>query len=142
MEDFQVIDTQEKLNAVVSERVSREHKKHEALRTENEELKAKISDLNSQVEASKPLKSQVEELTGKVKSHEMRELKIKSALKHGLPYSLAERISGDDEKSIDEDAKTLAEYFKSTKPVAPLKNTESEPKDSKNAAYLNLIKNL
>ena len=80
-------------------------------------------------------------MTGKVKSNELNSLRIKYALENGIPYNLADRISGDDEESIKTDAQSLSDFFKSQTPPPPLKDTELNTK-GEDKAYQNILKGL
>ena len=83
----------------------------------------------------------IKELTGKVKSHEISSLKTRYALENGIPYNLANRISGDDEEAIKKDAQNLAEFLKPQTPPPPLKNTENN-QQSGDDSYKKLLNGL
>lgn len=149
---FEVIKTQEELDSIISERLKREREKltkqfadYDELKTKNVDLEKELTELKKSLESSASnkteLEKQIEELTGKVKAHDLSSLKIKYALENGIPYNLAGRISGDDEESIKADAKSLSDFFKSQTPPPPLKTGEPRG-DGKDASYKNLLKNL
>ena len=58
----------------------------------------------------------------------------KSRVTTGIPFELAERLSGDTEEEIRKDAETLAKFIGGKQPPAPLKSSEDTPSDSKIAA--------
>lgn len=132
--DFTPITTQEQLDALIADRLKR---KDESVKKQIEELQAaagKVPDLEKQNgELQKALKEAAEkvanhdkevgELTAKVKGYEIASVKAKIAHETGLPYELAQRLTGEDEDTIRKDAKVLAALV-SKKPPAPLANPE------------------
>jgi hypothetical protein len=59
----------------------------------------------------------------------------------GLPYELAERLSGTTEEDIRKDAETLAQ-FTSQAPATPSFSSEPPVGDSTNAAFIALAQSL
>ena len=152
MNEFKPITTQEELDSIIGERlkrqkesISKQYTDYEELKTKNVDLKKELTELKKSLESSTSskteLEKQIEELTGKVKAHDLSSLKIKYALENGIPYNLAGRISGDDEESIKADAQSLSDFFKSQTPPPPLKNTETNTK-GEDVAYQNILKGL
>ena len=142
MSEFKAITTQEELDSIIGERLKRQKESISKQYTDYEELKTKNVNLEKELtELKKELEKQVEELTGKVKAHDLSSLKIKYALENGIPYNLAGRISGDDEDSIKADAQSLSDFFKSQTPPPPLKSTETNAK-GEDVAYQNILKGL
>lgn len=83
----------------------------------------------------------VAELTGKVKSYETASLKARIAHELGIPYELAGRLTGEDEKTLREDAESLSKLI-AVKPMAPpLKSTEPQV-EGKDAEYKKLLSGL
>lgn len=131
MADFIAINTQEEFDKRISERLRRESEKYQEqinnLTKENENLSVQLGEKNRALEkSSKDIEgytSQITELSGKMTRYEMEKLKTTIALQNGIPYDLASRLQGDDEESISEDAKRLAEYV-NRQPVAPPKSVE------------------
>lgn len=152
MGEFKPITTQEELDSIIGERlkrqkesISKQYTDYEELKTKNVDLEKELTELKKSLESSTSskteLEKQIEELTGKVKAHDLSSLKIKYALENGIPYNLAGRISGDDEESIKADAESLSDFFKSQTPPPPLKNTETNTK-GEDVAYQNILKGL
>jgi len=152
MTDFKPIETQEEFDARISERLKREKEKYETqfgdLNAQIESLKLEIGQKDKALEESNSTLEgrlkEFEDLQGKVSQYELSKLKTSIALQNGIPYDLADRLNGNDEASILEDAKRLASFVARKEPIAPLKSTE--PKESKyegrDAALLNLSKNI
>ena len=152
MSEFNPITTQEELDSIIGERlkrqkesISKQYTDYEDLKTKNVDLEKELTELKKSIESSASskteLEKQIEELTGKVKAHDLSSLKIKYALENGIPYHLAGRISGDDEDSIKADAESLSDFFKSQIPPPPLKNTEKKV-SGEDVAYQNILKGL
>lgn len=157
MSDFKIIETQEQLDAIIGERVKRAERRAEERAAEKysdyEDLKTKasayekqIADLSEQIKGGETKQAeftkQIEELTGKVHQYETASVKTKIALETGLPYQLADKLSGDDEDAIREDAKKLAEFV--AKPAAPIGAMEPDGSndDPGNVALLNMARQL
>lgn len=150
---FKVIETQEAFDEALKERLSRERETirkqydeeyapfketAESLTKENAELKTTIEEANrSKGEVDEKLKK----LESNLKNYEISSMKTKIALQNGIPYDMASRLMGEDEASITEDAKKLAELINAGKPTPPLKNTESNV-DGENQSYISLLNNL
>lgn len=49
-----------------------------------------------------------------IKNYEKRNRKVQIAMETGIPYELADKISGDTEDDMQKDAKTLAGFLKKT----------------------------
>ncbi len=146
---FKTIETQEQLDAIITERLERQKESllkpyadYESIKKENGELKTTLSTLQSELDGTKGLSEQVNELTEKVKEYETNSLKVKYALEHGIPYKFASRISGATEDEIKADAESLKEVFKSAQPAAPLKNTETNSGSSQDTAYKQMLKEI
>lgn len=150
MGEFKTIETQEELNGIIAERLKREKEKY----ADYEKLKADVESLTNQLSlANQALKdkeneniglnTQIEELSGKIKSYELASLKTTIALKNGLPYDLAQKLVGDDEDGLNTDAQNLVKLIgiKEHEFVAPLKSTENR-ESGKSEAYRNLLNEL
>lgn len=152
MSEFKAIETQEEFDARISERLKREKEKYETqfgdLNAQIESLKLEIGQKEKALEDGKTgvesLNKTIEELNGKVSAYEIANLKTSIALKNGIPYDLASRLTGTNEQELTQDAIKLAEFISRPNVVAPLKT--SEPKGSqfegKEAALLAMSKNL
>lgn len=136
--------TQEEVNNLVKERLDRAEKKWQEkysnyfsaddLASKTEELNNKIAELgNSLNEANEKATANSDEMTkkdaliaeleSKAKKHETDSAKIRIALENGVPFELANKLSGETEEEIREDAKRMAQFMRPT--TAPLRNPES-----------------
>lgn len=138
---FEVIDTQEKLDAVISERLRRERESigrkyadHDDLKSKVEAYERQIAELTRAAEASakkyQGYDDTVAELQSKIKGYETNSVKMRIAHETGIPFELAPRLSGDDEETIRKDAETIAKYVKG-KATAPLRTEEKNTSDGK-----------
>ena len=146
---FKAIETQEELDAVIKDRLNRQKEKYEAkltdydqLKTQNEELNARLAESKSALEEAKSKDQTIADLQGKVKGYEQSQLRTKIALQSGLPFDLADRLAGDNEEELKADAERLAGYFAPKEPVAPLKSVEEKPITGEQAAYRDMLEGL
>lgn len=151
-EEFKTITTQEELDKVISGRLKRESEKYQnqinELTSERDSLKIQLGEKDKALETGKSgaekLNKRIEELEGKVGQYEKANMKRTIALQNGIPYDLADRLTGSNEEELIADAKKLAEYIAKPSNIPPLKS--SEPKGSqlegKEAALLQMSKNL
>lgn len=153
MSNFKVIETQEAFDEAIKERLKRERESVEAqyqdydqIKAENQSLKEKMGASQSSLEAAQKergtLSQTIEELSGKVKGFEMKELKTNVAMKYKIPYELASRLVGEDEESLSKDAEALASMLGHQEPVAPLKSTEPKIQGGEDGEYRNLLQSL
>lgn len=157
MSDFKIIETQEQLDAIIGERVKRAERRAEEraaekysdyddLKTKAQTYEKQIADLSEQIKGGETKQAeftkQIEELTGKVHQYETASVKTKIALETGLPYQLAEKLTGDDEEAIREDAKKLAEFV--AKPAAPMGSMEPDGSNDnpKDVALMNMARQI
>nr|DAQ01386.1 MAG TPA: major capsid protein [Caudoviricetes sp.] len=150
MTEFKVIETQEQLNAIIKARLDREKEKYadydqlsekiKKLETENTSLKQTITDKETSESTSL---TRISELEKDVTIWKQKSLKQQIAMKNGLPFDLADRLQGDSEDSLNEDAERLASLVnvkKYTQPLADKEpNFESKGTD---AAWRDVVKNL
>lgn len=154
---FKVIETQEQLDAIIGERVKRAEKLAEEKAAEKyadynslqDKVKAyeqQVADLSEQLKSGETKLSEFtterEGLEAKIKEYETASIRTKIALETGLPYQLAEKLSGDDEEAIRADAKKLAEFV--AKPSAPMGAAEPDRsnEDPKDAALYDMARQL
>ena len=115
MTEFKVIETQEQLDAIIKSRLDREKAKYsdydtlvekiKNLETENTNLKQAITDK----ETSESMNlTRITDLEKDVTAWKNKSLKQQIAMKNGLPFDLADRLQGDTEESLNEDAERLA----------------------------------
>lgn len=139
MSDFKAIETQEQLDAIIGERIRRAESKaaekyadYDSVKKQNDELTAQIADLTKQIKAKDEAisgnKEIVDNLNAKIKDYETRSVKTRIAHEVGLPYQLADKLSGEDEDAIREDAKKMASFIKM--PAAPIGSVEPTHEDS------------
>lgn len=129
--EFKAIETQEELDAIIKARLDRNTK------TVTDEVKKSYEGYISPDEAKKlteqvnTLTAQLTEkdtaitdLTAKNKAYETASVKARIAHEKGLPYELAERLTGETEQDIAADAEKLVQFVGSQKPAAPLYNPQ------------------
>lgn len=132
-EEFKAISTQEELNEVIKERLDRQKRQFE---TQIEELNSKLASQNKDLETLRANSEEVEKLKT---SLERKELKRKIAIENDLPYDFAERLQGEDEESIREDAKKMINQLSKRTYVPPLKDLEPKDEDEMTKAYGKLL---
>ena len=118
------------------------NEKNEALKAKDAEYATIKAQLDEAVTNKNTLDQTIAELTGKVGNYELQNKKIEAARKAGLPYDLANRLTGDNEESLLEDARSLVKLIPNRPVAPPLKSTEpaSDSKDAPYKALLNGIK--
>ena len=128
--------------------VGREYVPRTEFNAKNAEVKDRdkqLGELKTQLDEATKGKADydktIAELTGKVTNYETASLKTRIAHEMGLPYELANRLTGDDEKALREDAKSMAKLIHTKPAPPPLKNTEPTV-DGKDAAYKSLLSNI
>lgn len=142
---FEIIDTQEKLDAVIADRlrreretVSKKYADYEGIKKTNADYEKQIGEMAKAAdEAAKKYAGydkQLAELQSKLKGYETSSVKMRIAHETGIPYELAERLSGATEDDIRKDAESLSKYIGKKKTAAPLKSTETTSSDEKTAA--------
>lgn len=127
--EFKAIETQEELDRIITERLDRNKKTVTAEVTKQFEgytspddvkkLSDKISELEKQLGEKE---NSISELTAANKKYETASVKARIAHEKGLPFELAQRLSGETEEEIVKDAETLGKYFTANRDVhvAPL----------------------
>lgn len=141
---FEIIDTQEKFDAAISERLRRERETVSKKYADYDELKQKAAEYETRLGALKKeaednakkysdYDTKLADLQAKVKGYETVSVKTRIAHETGIPYELAGRLSGNTEEEIRKDAETLSKYIGSTKKTAPLRTPENNA-DSKTEA--------
>lgn len=152
MSEFKIIESQEEFDKRISERLKRENEKFQAstgeLRAEIDALKLQLGEKDKALEKSQldlqGVQKTIEEKDGKISQYEMAKLKTTIALQNGIPYDLADRLTGKDEAELLADAQRLAGYISKPEPIAPLKSVEPKGAqfEGKDAALLQMSKNL
>ena len=152
MGDFTPITTQEQLDQVIKDRITRERetveKRYEGYVSRADFDKA-LADTRKQLEEAATQHAgdtkTIEELTGKVRTYETDSVKTRIAHEMGLPYGMASRLTGEDEKSIRADAEVLKSMIGKTAPEAPPAVTEPSTATGaarKKAAYKALLNSI
>lgn len=152
MADFKIIETQEELDKIIGERIARAEKKateavqsqyadYDDLKKQISAYEAQITDYGKQLtDAQEQLKT-VDELRAQIKTYETASVKTRIAHEVGLPFELANRLSGETEDEIRQDAETLTKF--TAKSVAPLATTEKAIEGDKvTAAYKEALQKL
>jgi predicted nuclease with TOPRIM domain len=150
MTEFKAIETQEQLNAIIKARLDREKEKYadydqlsekiKTLEMENSNLKQTITDKETSESTNL---TKIAELESNVNSWKSKLLKQQIAMKNGLPFELADRLQGDTEESLNEDAERLASLVSVKNYTQPL--ADKEPNIETNgvdAAWRDVVKNL
>ena len=102
MTEFKAIETQEELNEIIKKRLEREKSKYADYDTLSEKIKTletekiKLEEtIKTQKETDKGYVSKIAELEQTISGWESKALKQKVAIKHNLPFDLADRLQGD-----------------------------------------------
>ena len=141
MAEFTPIETQEQFDAMVKDRIARAEKAaaekygdYDALKKQNADFTTQIAQLTEQIRTQTETidgnKAVVDDLAAKVQAYETASVKTKIALELGLPYQMADRLTGTDEDTIRKDAESMVALIGANKPVAPLGNPEPQNTNS------------
>lgn len=133
--DFEIIETQEDFDEKVKGILE------ENTKTVTDTVKKQFKGYISPDESAK-LNQQIAELTAKNKAFETSSAKMKIAFENGIPFELAEKLSGETEEEIKADAEKLAGYINSNKQPSPKFSPEIPVGDSQKTALLSVLKNL
>lgn len=119
-----------------------------AKNTELKNLEKQVGELNSNLTSLSKEKESFDktlaDLNGEVKTYKLRDMKIRIAREKGIPYEMADRLTGEDEKALAADADALSKLISTvSKPTVPppLKSTEPTG-DGKDSAYKALLTNI
>ena len=135
MAEFKVIETQEQFDAMVKDRIARAEKNaaekysdYDTLKAQNADLTTQIAQLTEQLktqtETINTSKAEVDSLTARVSAYESASVKTRIALELGLPYQMAERLTGNDEAEIRADAENMMKLIGNRQPVTPIGSSE------------------
>lgn len=149
MAEFTPITTQAEFDAAIANRLSRENEKFKKQQEATAaEYDGKIAQLTQTLEeAAKKAKGHEDVVAGlqaQIKSYETRSVKTRIAHEVGIPFELADRLSGDDEDSIRKDAEAMKPFL-AGKVAAPLASTEPAAQKgagSRNDALMELAQRL
>lgn len=137
-EEFKIIETQKQLEEVLKDRLERSEKKWQEkysgylspddVKKEKEDLEKQIAEygksLNDASEKAKADAEAIASLQAKIKEYETASVKSRIAHEYGIPYELANRLSGETEEDIRKDAETIKPLV-TQKTVAPLRDPEA-----------------
>ena len=116
---------------------------HEQLKEELATLQKQLDDANSALESERTtLQEQIQTLEKESNTYKTNDMKLRIALENNIPYELANKLSGEDEESLRQDAQTLANYIAKPETIAPLKDVEPPVVDSETESYKNILNNL
>lgn len=149
MSDFVVIDTQEKFDAAIEERIKQERKTVEQQYggyLSPGDVEKKYNGYLSPEDAEKKYAGYISPEESKkkdalIQEYEKKALKTKVAIETGIPYEMAMKLSGDDEEAIRKDAETMAKYFKGGRTL-PLADPEEPIADRKKTAIKKMLAGL
>ena len=146
MSDFKVIETQEQFDEAIKARLVRDReayaKKFEGWKSA-EDIEKMTAEFTKQIKAledaaaetQKQIAARDEEIK-KSAQYKTDLVKTRIALEMGIPYQMANRLTGETEKEIREDAESFVKAIGSQKPIAPLGSNEPQVNgDSKAAAW-------
>lgn len=149
MGDFTVIETQDQLDKVISERIRRERetiqKQYEGYLSPEAAKKQYEGYLSPEEEEKKykgflsPEEAARRDAT--IRKYETDSVKTRIAIESGLPYEMAQRLQGEDDEAIRKDAEALSRLIASRKPQAPLADPEGN-KSGKDAALKKVLNQL
>ena len=149
---FKTIETQEQLDAIISERLSRAKEKYENYTSPEDVQKLKetydkqINELNASMTAQsdkyKNFENQLAERDSKLKAYETASVKTRIAHEVGLPYEMSTRLSGETEEEIRADAKSLVSLIGKRAPVAPLADHDEPAGSDEDATYRIMLRDL
>lgn len=142
------IENSEELIKKIQAEIGTDYVPRSEFNAKNEKLKAAeaqitgLTTTNTALESKKTeWETQIAELNGRIKGFETSALKAKIAREAGIPYELAARLNGEDEKAIKADAESLGALFK-TGIKEPLKSTEPKEVDEKDKKYRDFLKQI
>ncbi len=138
--EFKAIETQEDFDAAIKARLDRntktvtdEVKKSYEGYISPDEAKELTDRVDSLTKALTEKDTSIADLTAKNKAYETASVKARIAHEKGLPFELAERLSGETEEDISADADKLAQFVSAGRAPAPL----YEPQGSVGAGVKN-----
>lgn len=150
MSEFKIIETQEQLDKVISERLERQkstftkelekYSDYEQIKSENADLKGKLEEAENEKSTKDTALSELQE---KVQKYESDSVKTRIVREFNLPYELVDRLKGDDEEAIKKDAESLSKILSvSNKFKVPLKSTEEDSGSGTENALKKTLNNL
>lgn len=152
MSEFTPIETQEQLDSVIGERLSRERKKmsekyadYDSLKESVGTFETQLSEKNAEIEGLKGqiagFQKDITDRDQKIAKYEADSAKTRIATEFGLPLEFATRLQGASEEEFREDADRLSRMIGNQHYTAPLGSTEQK-KDAKEEAFRKLASNV
>lgn len=150
MADFQAITSQEELNRIVEARLDRERAKYanyEAYKADSEAYQSiKDKDLEGQIctltgDLTKA-RSDLADMTKRAETAERSLLRSRVAREAGLPAELADRLAGEDEKTLKADAEALSKLIGKPQETQPLAELSDIGKDDQHTEMRKLLQDL
>ena len=130
---FEPINTQEEFDAAIADRLSRakeavrkEYADYEQLKEQAAAHEKSLGEANDKIAG---YEKSLGELETKLRGYETASVKTRAALDAGLPYTMADQLTGADEAAIRKDALELARMWGAGRKAPPL--AESDPAESK-----------
>lgn len=148
MPDFKPIESQEALDAIIKDRIERAKKsaadetakKYEGYLSPDD-VKKHTDQITALTDKLKESETKIADLTAKNSAYEIASVKTKIAHEVGLPYELADRLSGTTEEEIRKDADALSKFAMHPQ-ATPSFSAETPPAASADAAYRALAHDL
>lgn len=151
-ETFKSINSQEELNAVIKDRLERAEKSYQekyadydSIKAKNGTLESKIAELEKSISDNNTKIADFEKAIAQkdltLKGYESQSVKQRIAHEMGLPYEMAQRLTGDNEEAIKKDAEVLYKAINQSKGTAPLANSEISS-DKTTEAYRSMLNSL
>lgn len=155
--DFKVIESQEQLDSIIQDRLSRAEKQYakqfdgwtspEDVKTLKESHTAEINKLNElhaqEMEKYKDIDTQLAEKDAKIHAYEISSVKSNVAREIGLPFEAIEFLQGDNEKDIRENAEKLKTMTSNSvghyTQIAPTRTLEQAKGSSLDEAYKEVL---
>lgn len=154
MAEFKIIETQEEFDNRIKDRIARaesavreQFKDYDKIKAAAADSEKKIEELTAELAKKQTTidghQAVVDDLNAKIKEMELSSTKVSIALEKGLPYQMAERLTGANKEEITADADAMVKLIGSTKKAPPMRHDDPAGKsDPTAAAYRSLLGNL
>lgn len=130
--DFKPITTQDQLNKIIQERVSRERKKSEEATNQLSTISKQLEDLTGKYQKTeqenKDLAEKYKTLQAENEKYAKNALKQKVATENNLPANAVEFLQGDTDEELTQSAAKLRSLLSPQQPIA--QNNTQEPENS------------
>ena len=123
MPDFKPIETQEAFDAMIRERLERNTRSVTA-------------------EITKKFEGWISPEDAKNTAHETAAVKRRIAHETGLPFEMADRLSGSTEDEIRADAESLSKFVTGSVQPAPMYSAETPPSNTSDAALKKMLQEM